>query len=167
MQEVAFACEDTTVAVRYRVRARDDVAVVVDGSECRAAIHGAAGDTLDLAVDDVRRRYRLVARDDTIWVHSPLGATELRELPRFPERTVEAVQGGCRAPMPGKILAVRVAPGQAVRRGTVLVVLEAMKMEHEVTAPHDGTVRDVAVEPGDQVEAGAVLVVLEEQEVPA
>ena len=163
MQEIAFGCEEATIAVGYRVRRPHDVAVVVDGTEHRAAIHGASGDALDLTLDDVRRRYRLVARDDAIWVHSPLGTTELRELPRFPERTVEPVPGGCRAPMPGTILAVRVAAGQTVRRGAVLVVLEAMKMEHEVTAPHDGTVRAVPVEPGQQVEAGAVLVVLEEE----
>jgi biotin carboxyl carrier protein len=64
--------------------------------------------------------------------------------------------------MPGKILAVRVEPGQTVSKGDTLVILEAMKMEHEVTAPHDGIVLDVCVEVGQQVEAEAVLIVLEE-----
>jgi len=50
-----------------------------------------------------------------------------------------------------------------VAKGEVLVVLEAMKMEHEVAAPHDGVVRAVSVEPGQQVNAGDVLVVLDEQ----
>jgi biotin carboxyl carrier protein len=83
-------------------------------------------------------------------------------VPRFPPPAREEVRGGCRAPMPGKILQVRVEPGQTVRKGDVLAILEAMKMEHEVTAPHDGVVREVAIEPAQQVEAGALLVVLEE-----
>jgi biotin carboxyl carrier protein len=67
------------------------------------------------------------------------------------------------APMPGKILAVRVEPGQAVKKGDTLVILEAMKMEHEVTAPHDGVVREVRAEVRQQVDAGDVLVVLDEE----
>jgi acyl-CoA carboxylase subunit alpha len=86
----------------------------------------------------------------------------LREVPRFPPPAREEVRGGCFAPMPGKILAVRVQPGQSVRRGETLVILEAMKMEHDVAAPHDGVVRELRVEAGQQVDAGDVLVVLEE-----
>jgi propionyl-CoA carboxylase alpha chain len=65
--------------------------------------------------------------------------------------------------MPGKVLEVRVAPGQAVDAGTVLVVLEAMKMEHHVTAPERGVIAEVRVAPGEQVENGALLLVLEAQ----
>ena len=63
----------------------------------------------------------------------------------------------------GRVLAVKRAPGERVAKGEVLVVLEAMKMEHEVAAPHDGVVRAVPVEPGQQVNAGDVLVILDEQ----
>ena len=71
-------------------------------------------------------------------------------------------QGGVKvnAPMPGKILGVKVAAGQAVSKGEVLVVLEAMKMENEIVAPQDGTVASVNVSVGEQVEAGAVLATL-------
>ena len=71
-------------------------------------------------------------------------------------------QGGVKvnAPMPGKILGVKVAAGQAVSKGDVLVVLEAMKMENEIVAPQDGTVASVNTSVGEQVEAGAVLVTL-------
>ncbi|SFR99138.1 biotin/lipoyl-containing protein [Anaeromicropila populeti] len=61
------------------------------------------------------------------------------------------------APMPGKILGVKVNPGQAVKRGDVVVILEAMKMENEVVAPQDGTVASVNVAVGDMVESGDVL----------
>ena len=64
------------------------------------------------------------------------------------------------APMPGKILGLKVNPGQAVKRGDVLVLLEAMKMENEIVAPSDGTVASVNVATGDSVEAGATLATL-------
>ncbi len=70
-------------------------------------------------------------------------------------------EGHLRAPMPGHVLDVRAVPGSEVAAGTVLVVLEAMKMEHSMAAPWAGTVKTVAVKPGDRVEEGADLVLLE------
>jgi glutaconyl-CoA decarboxylase len=64
------------------------------------------------------------------------------------------------APMPGTILKVNVQQGQAVKAGTVLCVLEAMKMENEILAPKDGTVTQVAAVKGASVDTGAVLVVI-------
>ena len=64
------------------------------------------------------------------------------------------------APMPGKILGVKASAGQAVKRGQVLLILEAMKMENEIVAPQDGTVASVNVAVGDMVEPGAVLATL-------
>lgn len=64
------------------------------------------------------------------------------------------------APMPGKILKVNAAAGAAVKKGDVLVVLEAMKMENEICAPQDGTVATVECAAGDSVESGKVLVSL-------
>ena len=65
------------------------------------------------------------------------------------------------APMPGKVLVVNVAPGAAVKRGTVLLVLEAMKMENDIMAPVDGTIKAVNVSVGSSVNTGDVLVVIE------
>ncbi len=64
------------------------------------------------------------------------------------------------APMPGTILKVNVQNGQAVKAGTVLVVLEAMKMENEILAPKDGTVTQVLVSKGSSVDTGAPLVII-------
>mgnify|MGYP005856544663 CR=1 FL=1 len=64
------------------------------------------------------------------------------------------------APMPGKILAVKASAGQAVKKGDVIMVLEAMKMENDIVAPEDGTIAGINVAVGDSVEAGATLATL-------
>ena len=64
------------------------------------------------------------------------------------------------APMPGKIMSVAVKPGDAVKRGQVLLILEAMKMQNEIMAPSDGKVADVRVAAGQSVNTGDVMVVL-------
>jgi len=69
--------------------------------------------------------------------------------------------GGLEAPMPGKVIAVKVAPGDTVGKGDELLVVEAMKMENAVRAPRDGRVKSVAARVGDMVGPGTVLVELE------
>ncbi len=64
------------------------------------------------------------------------------------------------APMPGTILSVNVSNGQAVKKGDVLFILEAMKMENEIMAPCDGTVSSVSTSKGASVESGALLCVI-------
>ena len=64
------------------------------------------------------------------------------------------------APMPGTILGIKVAPGDVVKKGTVLLILEAMKMENEIMAAGDGTVVSVAVSNGETVSTGQLLVAL-------
>ena len=64
------------------------------------------------------------------------------------------------APMPGKVVAVKAAVGQAVKKGDVILVLEAMKMENDIVAPQDGTIASINVSTGDSVESGAVLATL-------
>lgn len=64
------------------------------------------------------------------------------------------------APMQGKILSVKGAAGQAVKKGDVILILEAMKMENEIVAPQDGTIACINVNEGDKVEAGAVVATL-------
>jgi 3-methylcrotonyl-CoA carboxylase alpha subunit len=68
--------------------------------------------------------------------------------------------GRLTAPMPGRVTQLMVEPGTSVRRGQPLIVIEAMKMEHTVTAPTDGVVEAVRFAPGDLVEEGAELIAL-------
>ncbi len=84
--------------------------------------------------------------------------------PAVPAKREEAAvsEGGeaVKAPLPGVVVDVKVEPGQKVRPGDVLVVLEAMKMENEIPAPIAGTVREVAVSQGQSVSVDDVLVVI-------
>jgi len=161
-QEISFTTGDLTIQVEYRVHAPDRVEASMGGAPHTAAILSWDDAHLGLLVDGIRRTFRIFGHGAVHYAHSVLGSSELREVPRFPPPLREEVRGGCVAPMPGKILALRVAPGESVKKGETLVILEAMKMEHEVVAPHDGVVREVRVEVGQQVDADDVLVVLEE-----
>jgi len=75
---------------------------------------------------------------------------------------VDAAPGHLAAPMPGKVIHVAVKPGDAVKRGAVLMILEAMKMEHSIAAPMDGTIEHVFFKPGDLVEEAAELIAFAE-----
>ena len=78
-----------------------------------------------------------------------------------PAAPVVAGEGeGVKSPFPGNVNAVKVAPGQMVKEGDVLVIVEAMKMENEITAPKSGKVGQVLVQKGAVVETGAVLVTI-------
>lgn len=79
-----------------------------------------------------------------------------------PKAAASGTEGSVKvaAPMPGKILGVKASVGQAVKRGDVIIVLEAMKMENEVVAPEDGTVASINVAEGANVESGDVLATL-------
>lgn len=79
-----------------------------------------------------------------------------------PKAAPAPVAGGqsVKAPMPGSILDVKVKAGDAVKKGGVMLILEAMKMENEILAPQDGTVAQVLVSKGSSVNAGDALVVL-------
>jgi 3-methylcrotonyl-CoA carboxylase alpha subunit len=100
------------------------------------------GDGLLVIVDGVAHRLR---------VEDPLAAAE----------SVVAGAGRLTAPMPGKIVEVAVKPGDAVKRGAPLMVLEAMKMEHTIAAPADGIVGELLYAAGDLVEEGAELLLLD------
>ena len=87
-------------------------------------------------------------------------ATPKAAAPKAAPKAAAGAQGAVKvnAPMPGKILKVNVNAGTAVKKGDVLLVLEAMKMENEICAPQDGTVATVECAAGDSVESGKVLV---------
>ena len=99
-----------------------------------------------------------------LWVDGPEGSVHLREVPRFTDPADAVASGSLLAPMPGTVVRVAVEVGAQVAAGDVVLVLEAMKMQHTVSAPTAGTVTEINVKAGQQVAAGDVLAVVEEQE---
>ncbi|MGI5470366.1 acetyl/propionyl/methylcrotonyl-CoA carboxylase subunit alpha [Streptomyces sp. CA-132043] len=121
-----------------------------------------SADRVVLGSGGVRRTYEVAVHGDRVYVDSPLGATALTALPRFPDPTARQEPGSLLAPMPGTVVRVAdgVAEGARVAAGQPLLWLEAMKMEHKITAPATGTVTALHAEPGRQVEVGALLAVV-------
>ncbi|MEU4230468.1 biotin carboxylase N-terminal domain-containing protein [Nonomuraea sp. NPDC026600] len=110
----------------------------------------------------VRHAFDIAHHDGKVCVDSPGGSVELTPAPRLPEPVEQVTPGSLLAPMPGSVLRVEVEPGDRVTKGQAVLVLEAMKMEHQIAAPADGVVSGVHVEKGQQVEAGAVLAIIQE-----
>ena len=125
----------------------------------------AAGpDEVTLETDGVRTTYAVAADGLAVDVDSPRGHVRLTRVPRFVDPSEQVASGSLLAPMPGTVVSVAVEAGQQVGAGQPVLVLEAMKMQHTVSAPHAGVVTAIDVKPGAQVAAGEVLAVVEEAE---
>jgi biotin carboxyl carrier protein len=159
---VDYDVDGSVIKVGYRFVARGGVTIAIDGEPLADVdVIGMSGERVGLQVGPELRWFD-VARNG--WVHhvdGPGGYVRLVEQPRFPVTAPEDDPGSLHAPMPGRIVKVLVGEGEEVTDGQVVIVLEAMKMEHSLRAPYDGVVRSIASAPGDQVEAGHVLVVVE------
>jgi 3-methylcrotonyl-CoA carboxylase alpha subunit len=164
-QAVSYGLGEQTLALAYRHRGKGLFDVAVDAApSARVRLVSWEAPRLVLEDHDGHRHTLRVVVDEArghFFVHGTYGSTALVEKPRFPEPGAEQIAGGCVAPMPGKIIKVLVTAGQAVTKGMVLVILEAMKMEHSVAASEDGVVTKVAVSEGEQVDSAQVLAVVE------
>ncbi len=122
-------------------------------------------EALSLRVDGIGHRFRARADDDHVALHD--GRRRMRFERIAPYRSEAASEtagdGRIRAPMPGRVVLVKVAPGDVVAEGQELLVMEAMKMELALRAPREGTVAELRVEAGAFVEADAVLATLEDE----
>jgi propionyl-CoA carboxylase alpha chain len=161
LQRTSYTVAGDEVRVGYAFR-RTGLAVEVDGEALAGVVlHSASATSVDLAVDGVRRHYDIHVVAATTYVDSSCGASTLVEAERYPDPGSGLSEGSLTAPMPGTVVRAGTQVGSRVGTGDVLVVLEAMKMEHAVRATVDGTVSEVRVGAGDQVDSGAVLVVID------
>jgi 3-methylcrotonyl-CoA carboxylase alpha subunit len=127
-----------------------------------------AQERMRVAIDGVVVAGRVAIVGEEVFVDAAgaLGRLTLRDPLAGPAMAEEAA-GRLASPMPGKVVAVKVREGDLVRRGDVLLVLEAMKMEHSVVAPADGVVERLRFAAGDQVDEGVDLVGFRAADPPA
>jgi propionyl-CoA carboxylase alpha chain len=127
---------------------------------------------VDVEIDGWRAQFRLDSDQDVFndliswYVHGPMGSVVIRHLTRFPARESESFGGDLHAPMPGTVVLVSVRVGDRVEEGQVLMVLEAMKMEHQISASATSNVTGIFVSEGEQVANGHLLLQLEVGENP-
>ena len=137
--------------------------LVLPGDESVRLV-SATADEVVLAHDEVDHNFSVARYGQDIYVDSARGPVHLVALPRFPAPGSAVAQGSLVAPMPGNVIRLAAAVGDTVTTGQPLIWLEAMKMEHTITAPNDGVLAELNVNTGQQVEVGAVLARVEAPE---
>ena len=143
------------------VREPDAVTVVIEGRKHRVDVRCDPAGTLDGYIDGHPVHARFESDHDRLVVRRQCLRFDFVEDTGAEHRVSAEHEGHFRAPMPGHVLDVRVAVGQAIEKGAVLMVLEAMKMEHSLTAPWPARVAEIKVQAGQRVEEGTDLIRLE------
>ena len=157
-QKTNFRYLEKDLEVTYKAN-RDGSFDVNDGTIARVIKWTSSG--IDIEVNNSRFFSKVTRDSDNVVVHGPWGDALFKILPRFTLPGSEAQAGGLIAPMPGKVVDLKVKTGSKVKKGDTLVILEAMKMEHQVKAPEDGKITKVLIKKDDQLENGALLMVLD------
>ena len=153
------ADQPLTAHLSYR---RDGLLLAVGGAEAQPLSWQPQADgATELRWGSERLRAQVWPQGEALQVFTPQGATRIERVDPLAHAGETAAEGGrLTAPMPGKVLSFAVQAGDAVRQGQPLAVMEAMKMEHTITAPADGTVAELLYAPGDQVAEGSELLKL-------
>jgi propionyl-CoA carboxylase alpha chain len=163
-QQCTYVADDEQVRVRYSVRS-DIVEASIDAEDLGPVIlHALSNDGVEFEVGGIRRIVSVRRVGETAFVDSALGASILKEVPRFPDVEDAGTPGSLIATMPGTVVRINVAAGQVVEAGATILAIEAMKMEHAVAAPHGGIVSEVSVSVGEAVQVGTVLAIVLDHE---
>jgi 3-methylcrotonyl-CoA carboxylase alpha subunit len=163
---VGFRDGEARIAVTVQYRG-DDLNLLLrgDAEPMRAAAERDPSGDLIACLNGVRLRATVVRHGDEMTVIAPGFRHRLvHEDPAARAEVQEAAGGSLKAPMPGRVVAVVTRPGAIVSKGTTLMVLEAMKMEHAITAPGDGIIAAVLFDVGEQVPEGADLIAFEDDD---
>ena len=165
-QIVGSRPDPASKATRYEIGYRiDRTGLIVDGRD-DVRLASMKPDLVELEAAGVLYRFAVAAYPGLVCVDSGLGPVALRPLPRFTDPAAQAGAGSLLAPMPGTVSRIAVSVGDQVNQGQPLLWLEAMKMEHVISAPAAGIVAELPVAAGQQVEVGSVLAVVKPEEDP-
>ena len=157
-QKLSFKSLEEEATITYQIR-RDGSFDLNEGSVAKIFNWRESG--IDIEIDGQRFFSKVTKNNETVVVHMPWGDAVLEILPRFVMPGSEVQAGGLIAPMPGKVIDLKVKVGSKVKKGETLVILEAMKMEHQVKASEDGKVSKLLIRKDDQLENGALLMVVD------
>ena len=156
-QKISFQSGSEEILISYKSN-RDGSFDVNDDITAKVIKWDPSG--IDVEIGKTRFFSKITKSDENLVVHGPWGDILFKILPRFKSIGQEAKDGGLIAPMPGKVIDLKVKVGSKINKGDTLVVLEAMKMEHTVKAIEDGVIDELFVSQNDQVENGALLMVI-------
>ena len=131
--------------------------LVLPADESTQLVSGSADEVILTDDSGVAYSFAVARHGQDVYIDSARGPVHLTALPRFPEPGSAVEKGSLVAPMPGNVIRLGAAVGDTVTTGQPLIWLEAMKMEHTITAPADGVLAELNVDTGQQVEVGAVL----------
>jgi 3-methylcrotonyl-CoA carboxylase alpha subunit len=141
---------------------RGGMTLTVEGEATEFAVQSSDAETHELFLGTERLRVKTYAQGERVAVFAPQGSAVLTEVDLIAHAGDGPAEGGrLTAPMPGKLVAFLAKAGDSVAKGQPLAVMEAMKMEHTISAPRDGTVAELLFAVGDQVSDGAELLKLE------
>ena len=157
-QKMNFICGETEIPINYRSR-RDGNFDLNEDSVVK--IFQWNNKSISLEIDGHRISSKVTKSDDHVIVQMPWGNVSLEVVPRFVLPGSEEVIGGLIAPMPGKVVDLKVKVGDKVSKGDPVVILEAMKMEHQVNAPEAGKVREIYIKKEQQLDNGALLMIVD------
>jgi len=157
-QKMNFTCGETEIPITYRSR-RDGNFDLNEDSVVK--IFQWNNKSISLEIDGHRISSKVTKSDDQVIVKMPWGNVSLEVVPRFVLPGSEEVIGGLIAPMPGKVVDLKVKVGDKVSKGDPVVILEAMKMEHQVNAPEAGKVKEIYIKKEQQLDNGALLMIVD------
>ena len=157
LQRVKLRFIQDEIEVKYKLN--KDSLYEVMGSICEIYDCDSAG--IDVEIDSHRFYAHVTEAGSEIFINMPFGDVNASVLPRFIEPGNDVPEGGLIAPMPGKVIDVKVKKGSKVKAGDTLVIIEAMKMEHAIKATETGKIAKVMIKLNDQVDNGATLLVLD------
>jgi acetyl-CoA carboxylase biotin carboxylase subunit len=149
---------DREVEVSWCHLTGSDYDFKVFDSSIKVQLLSSAPDNLRLSLGGIQRSFRIVEVDDQFYVHTSLGSSVIRRLPRHPIRQSASDGGSANSPMPGQVLKILVEAGQKIAAGDPLLILEAMKMEHTMRAATGGVIEAILVSQGEVVRPGQMLV---------
>ncbi|WAC92595.1 acetyl/propionyl/methylcrotonyl-CoA carboxylase subunit alpha [Mycobacterium sp. Aquia_213] len=153
--------EDNEHRVEYRFTR---TGLVLAGGEPVQLVSAAPDEVVLADANGVACRFAVARYGRDVYVDSARGPVHLDAVPRFPKPGSSVAKGSLVAPMPGNVIRLGAQVGDSVTTGQPLIWLEAMKMEHTITAPSDGVLSSLNVTTGQQVEVGAVLAIVEDPE---